>query len=273
MADELDYFYDLTGEIRRCGSLVPTGGPPEAVKVFEQAIPVWDDADIIRAAKDPNRKLGRRLFGPGWVQNQRTKGSCNGYALAGSLSKARFLRGITDGLLLSGSYPYSKMNGGVDGGSELRHGLQVIEKYGCPPEAMCPWDRIFPGQQPRNIDEVAAKHKGIDCYAVETRQGFRTALAMGFQVIVAVSAGRGFQTLDRNGVAGVDRGSGNHAVHCDDLVILPNGDEVYDHQNSWGLGYGTQGRSYLRWDSFAATFGVHTFYAVPSTTEEGWQGN
>lgn len=260
-------FYDSNGQPRRCGSLLPPKGFVSSFKTFETEFPVWDNGDIRKALTDPNRVLGRRLFGPAWIQNQQSAGSCNGHALAGALARARWLRGIEDGLKLSGAYPYSKMNGGRDGGSMLEDGLKVIEKWGCPPESLVPWDQIYPNLQPRNADVEAAKHKGLQCYAVQTKQGFRTAVAMGFPVIVAVSAGRGYQTLDRNGVSGVDRGTGNHAVHVDDAVILPDGTEVYDQPGSWGTGYGDRGRSYLLWDSFAETFGNHTFYAVPSTVE------
>lgn len=269
MSDELDFFYDSTGQIRRCGSLLPPKGMVSAFQTFEAEHPVWNDGDIRRALTDPNRKLGRKLFGPGWTVNQGPFGQCNGEAGAGVLSRARWLRGITDGLILSGSYIYSKINGGRDQGSNLEDGMRVLAEYGAPPKTLVTYDMIYPNRQPKIADAEAAKHKGLQCYAVQTKQGFRTAVAAGYPVVVAVSAGRGFQTLNNRGIAGVDNGSGNHAVLVDDAVILDDGTEVYDHQNSWGLGYGQQGRSYLTWEHFAQTFGNHVFYAIPSTTEAG----
>jgi C1A family cysteine protease len=98
-------------------------------------------------------------------------------------------------------------------------------------------------------------------------QGFRTGIAAGFTGIIAVQAGRNFQRLNQSGVAGVDSGGGNHAIHCDDLVFL-NGTELFDAVNSWGANYGINGRAYLHQDSFTQTFGRHTFYLIGSTEEK-----
>jgi len=97
-------------------------------------------------------------------------------------------------------------------------------------------------------------------------QGLRTGLAKGFIAIVAVHAGGNFQRLNSQGIAGVDRGSGNHAVHVDDLCVV-GGTEVFDMANSWGTQYGTQGRAYLTKDTFAQTFGNYMFYLIGSTEE------
>lgn len=158
------------------------------------------------------------------------------------------------------------MNGGRDNGSMLADGLKVIQQYGSCPEALVPWDMIYPKQQPSNAREEAAKHKGLICYAAGTLQGLRTGLAKGFIAIVAVHAGGNFQRLNKNGIAGVDGGGGNHAVHVDDLCVV-GGTEVYDMNNSWGTSYGTSGRAYLTKDTFAQTFGNHTFYLIGSTEE------
>lgn len=258
---------DINWNVRSLGTLAPPEGFVSAFKVFEKEQPIYDDADIRRMILDPHRASRRnKLFGPSWIQNQFSKGSCNGYASAGSLAKARRLRGIRDNLLLSGSWLYSLMNGGRDNGSMLEDGLQFVQSHGICPASLVPWDMIYQHQMPANAKTEAAKHKGLVCFAVKTKQGFRSALAAGFPVIVAVQAGGNFQRLDAKGIAGVDSGRGNHAIHCDDICII-NGSEVYDTCNSWGLGYGDQGRAYSRWESFEQTFGTHTFYAIGSTEE------
>lgn len=263
---DIDIIRDESGEERRLGSLLVPDGFVSAFNTFEAEHPVWDDVDIRRAATDPDRRVARRVFGDRWVVNQKSHGSCNGYAGAIALSKARRLSGIKDDLLLSGAYLYSKINGGRDSGSILEEGMRAIQRYGVAPHDLVTWDMIYPNQQPRNADAEAAKHKGLTCWACQTKQGFRTAVAAGFTVIVAVHAGSNFQRLNSAGIAGVDNGQGNHAVHVDDIAYV-NGTEVYDMQNSWGLGYGQSGRSYLTWDSFAQTFGKHVFYAVGSVQE------
>jgi hypothetical protein len=153
-----------------------------------------------------------------------------------------------------------------DQGSALQAGLKVVETHGAPPESMVPWNMIYPNQQPREAKAEALKHRGLVCYAAKTLQGLRTGLAKGFVAIVAVHAGGAYQQLNSKGIAGVSAGRGNHATHVDDLVMI-GGTEVYDQVNSWGLGYGQSGRSYLTKDHFAQTFGTHTFWLLASTEE------
>jgi hypothetical protein len=158
------------------------------------------------------------------------------------------------------------MNGGRDNGSALSDGLQVIQKYGSCPETLVPWDMIYQRQQPANAAAEAAKHKGLICYAAGTIQGLRTGLAKGFVAIVAVHAGGNFQRINAQGIAGVDSGGGNHAVHVDDLCIV-GGREVFDMVNSWGTNYGTAGRAYLTDDSLKQPWNNHTAYLIGSTEE------
>lgn len=268
---DLPWFRDSNGQIRRCGSLTLPDGFVSAYRTFEEEHPVYEDDQIDELISDPKRVAGRRMFGPEWVMDQKSHGSCNGYAAAAALSKARWIRGVRDKLLLSGAYVYSKINGGQDRGSILEDGMEAIQKYGSCPLSLVGWDKIYPNQQPRNADAEAAKHKGLACWAIQTKQGFRTALAMRMPVIVAVHAGNNFQRLS-GGIAGVNNGIGNHAVHCDN-ILKSNGLEVYDHQGSWSTSYGQMGRSYLTWEHFVQTFrgeghrGMHLFYAIGSTEE------
>ena len=264
---DIEEIRDMFGETRRLGSLAPPKGFVSSFRTWEAEMPLYDDNDIKRMITDPNRTLGRNLFGPEWIQNQFSHGSCNGFAGSGALSKARYRRGFHDKLLLSGAFLYSLINGGRDQGSALEDGLTAIQKYGVCPESLVNWKGIYPKLQPPNARAEAAKHKGLVAWACQTKQGFRSAAAAGFPVIVAVHAGSRYQRIDSRGIAGVDNGSGNHAVHIDDMRII-NGTEVYDKAGSWGLSYGQQGRAYMHWDSFAQTFGNHTFYAIGSTEEK-----
>ena len=268
MSDEIEIeeILDADGFPRRLGSLPVPDGFVSAFRTYESEHPVLDDSDIKKLIQSPVRVPRRAIFGDRWIMDQRNHGSCNGFAGAGGLSKARYLRGIQDGLLLSGAFLYSLINGGRDQGSALEDGLTAVRKYGIAPADLVPWDQIYPREQPANARAEALKHKGLSCWAVQTKQGFRSALALGFPVIVAVHAGSNFSRINQSGIAGVDNGIGNHAVHCDDITIV-GGKEVYDHAGSWGLRYGQKGRAYLTWDSFAQTFGKHQFYAIGSTLE------
>jgi hypothetical protein len=264
---EIITIVDKFGNERRCGSLLPPKNFVSSFRTYEAEKPLYSDAEIRRIITDPNRIKARQFFGASWIMNQRNHGSCNGFAGAGALSKARRRRGINDNLLLSGAWLYSLINGNQDNGSALEDGLKAVEEHGIAPASLVTWDMIYQRQMPANAKAEAAKHKGLVCYAVKTKQGFRSALAADFPVIVAVMAGNRFQQLDSKGIAGVDRGSGNHAIHCDDICLV-GGEEVYDTCNSWGSEYGQQGRGYSRWASFEQTFENHTFYAIGSTFED-----
>jgi hypothetical protein len=173
-----------------------------------------------------------------------------------------------DGKLFSGAFAYGLMNGGRDNGSQLQDGLKNLLSVGIAEEDFAAWDDIYPHLWKPGARENAALHKGLVCYAAETIEGLKTGLCKGFTAIVAVHAGNNFQRLDSRGIAGVDVGAGNHAVHVDDLCIV-GGKEVFDMQNSWGIDYGDDGRAYLTEASFSQTFRNHTFWLIGSTAEGG----
>ena len=262
----IDTIVDIYGNERRLGSLRVPENFVSAFPTFEAVFEVWDDKQIRRVISDPNRMPRRRLFGDKWMMDQKSHGSCNGFASAGVYSKCRKLRGINDDLLFSGAFAYSLMNGGQDNGSALEDGIKKLLSDGLCLATTVTWDMIYPQQQPSHAKAEAAEHKGFIAYPCETIQGLRTGLAKGFPAVVAVHAGKRFQTLNSSGVAGVTDGGGNHAVHVDDLCLV-GGKEVYDMANSWNLSYGTRGRAYLTESHFAQTFKRHKFYLCASTQE------
>ena len=173
---------------------------------------------------------------------------------------------------LSGAYLYSLINGGSDNGSMLDAGMAAIQSRGIATEETVPWDRIYPSLYDRaKADAEASKNKGFECYAVRSRQALFSALAVGFDCVVAVHADNGFMALDSDGVAGGGNGPGNHAVLCDGLYwSARRGRPVGDGVNSWGLSYGDRGRMGLDWNAhFAPTTQYHVFYAIRSTTDGG----
>lgn len=241
-----------------------------AFPLYEDAGPMLTDAQIADAAKSGAMR-GKGRFGDDWVGNQRDKGSCNGWAGAKSLQRARVRRGLPR-VNLSGAYLYSLINGGSDNGSMLDAGMAAIQSRGIATEETVPWDRIYPSLYDRaKADAEASKNKGFECYAVRSRQALFSALAVGFDCVVAVHADNGFMALDSDGVAGGGNGPGNHAVLCDGLYwSARRGRPVGDGVNSWGLSYGDRGRMGLDWNAhFAPTTQYHVFYAIRSTTDGG----
>lgn len=234
---------------------------------YSTAGPVLSMDDVVSAAKSGMHK-GKDRFDRTWVKNQRSHGSCNGFAGASALSKARVRRlGAKYRVDLSGAYAYSLMNGGSDNGSTLDDGMAVVSDNGVCPETMAGWDAIYPNRYNKaKCDAAAAKYKGFECYAVRTEIELFSALVAGFDCVVAVHADNGFMRLDNRGVAQGGNGPGNHAVHADG--VWWDGELIADGQNSWDVTYGNAGRMGLTWSQhFSHTTRYHPFYAIRSTLD------
>ncbi len=264
---DIDEIIDDQGIVRRCGTIAPPAEMVCSFPVFEETNVVWDMADIIKAAKNPDRKPSELIFGDEWMQNQFSHGSCAGYAGAGGFGKTRFKRGIQDKRRFSGAFLYSLVNGGRDNGSIPEHVLQKMIQVGVCYESTVPWDQIYPRQQPANAKIEAAKFKGLDGYVATSIEGLYTGIARGFIGFIVVHAGRRFQQLNQNGVAGVDDGGGNHAIHADGLSVIGN-DLFMDGVNSWGLQYGRRGRAKLHRSSIEQPWRNHRMYLLGSTIEK-----
>lgn len=272
MAD-IEEIKDQSGELRRLGSLVLPMGFVSALPPFEgspETPPLWTDAEILRALKDPNRPRKRDLFpAEKFITNQRSHGSCNGFAAAGAYTRARYMMGYKSSWRASGAWIYSLINGGRDQGSMLDDGMRVGRDVGFCSDSIVSWDQIYPNQQDVAAAKLdAAKHKSLKAYRATTLQGWRTGLATGLYLgVAAVMAGNNYMRF-RNGIAGVDHGPGNHAVCVTDLT-LRNGTELFDQDGSWGVGgWGDNGRGYLVADHFRETFKNHAFYLIPAVQEK-----
>lgn len=269
--DEAPIINDDQGFQRKLGCLPNVPGFTSTFKTYESSGPMFSMNDLVKLAQYNDTK-GRSKFDPSWIMDQKSHGSCNGFAAAGALSRSRVRRGL-EKVLLSGAYAYSLMNGGRDQGSTLEDGMRVVQERGIATLQTVPWDAIYPSRYNRAIaDAEAARFKAFECYQVNTELELFSAVAAGFDVVVAVHVGGSFQRLNSDGIAGVDRGAGNHSVGGDGYAEI-KGRLVLDMFNSWNTSFGDQGRCYLTWDGhLAQTVQYHRFYAYRSTTDDP-QGN
>jgi hypothetical protein len=242
-----------------------------AASAYEaSAHPILSSSEIKTLLASPNRTPANIIFSSKhWVKegDQGHAGSCNGWAGAMALSKTRYKRGITDGLVLSGSYVYSRINNNQDHGSALDRGMAELMAYGAPPASICPKETIWRKDTVR-FDAEAAKHRGLSCYAAQTKEGFISGIALGFIGIVAVQVTNSFMAYRGGGLLQPASGIGNHAIHCDSVSYDSRGNLVFDVVNNWGLSWGDFGRGYCTWDMFAQPFATHTFYLVASTEDQ-----
>lgn len=260
----------LDGSIKGTGLQLPERGKVTTFTAIEAAEAVGDikfltKAQIQKIAKSGEMD-GRKKFDKSWVKDQKTHGSCNGFAGAAVLTKARVLNGQPR-VDLSGAYLYSLINGGMDRGSQLEDGMNKMAG-GIATAETVPWNAIYPSQYDREkAREEASRFRGVLVYAIESEEGYWNALALGYMVVTAVHAGSRFMQVDRaSGVAGVDYGPGNHAVHCDGLTWV--GELAGTGENSWNVTYGVNGRMNLLSAHYQQPSKYHLSYAVLDVSED-----
>lgn len=166
--------------------------------------------------------------------------NCVGFATAAAAMKVRFGMGQTF-QRLSGSFVYSFINGGRDQGASIGEALDVARNGICL-ESEADWDAIYPSRIPSSARETAKRFQAEEIYRVDTWSECCSALQMGFAVVYAVMVGGSFDRLDSDGVIGLDRGPGNHAVHAFGMTKSAGGVWLAEGFNSWGPTWGDQGR-------------------------------
>lgn len=264
----IEEIVDDSGNVRRLGSLIPESLNLCGAPTFAEKYPEWSDQQIREAITDPNRKPSRLIFGDKWIHNQGSFGSCCGWATAGTYARARYFRGIKDQRQFSGSFVYAAISGGSDNGAPLAFGMKTAWERGFAPVEMVKTSDIYLRLISKEATAEAEKHKALKrtSYHISTLRELRTALAMRLPCVVAIQAGRNFQRLNSQGIAGCDSGRGNHAVCLQDICIV-GGKEVFDMVNSWSLQYGDKGRAYLTEEHFQQTIGIHDYFALGDVEE------
>lgn len=257
------------------GGLVGTGCIIPAAKTtvfysYASMGPMFTRDELIALGKQPQLSRGVNKFDVSYIKNQRNHGSCNGFAGAAALTKARVRRGL-ERVDLSGAYLYSLINGGMDQGSMLEDGMNALQKHGCASEMTVGWDQIYPRQYDKaKANEEASRNKAFECYALTTEIELLSALAAGFDTVVAVHVTNSFMNVGSDGVAGGSSGPGNHAVSADGFWYDESRNRfITDGVNSWGTTYGREGRMGLVWDiHFRSTTRNHLFYAIRSSLDD-----
>lgn len=251
---ELPYIIDNTGEKRVLGLLPRDLMKRAAFPPFDASQPVIPRSDW----KDLNR---RTTFT--WILDQRSHGSCVGFASAGALARARVAMGQPYAQL-SGAMVYSEINGGRDQGAIISDAIASLAKGTCL-ESEANWDAIYPNRIPVAAYETRKRFRATAMYRIDTWDQFISSILLNFIPVFAVMAGNNFMRLSLDGVAGFDSGPGNHAVHADGIKLL-NGAWVVDMVNSWNVTYGQMGRAYItqrHWESVQ-----QDCYAVQAASED-----
>lgn len=213
------------------------------------------------------KQRSRSIFTVDWIKDQKSHGSCNGFAAAEALERARHKRGLPR-VVLSGASVYSLINGGRDDGSGLEEGMEALMNVGVLTEAECGWNDIY--KDSRGQSPTRARFKALECYQVETEAELATGLVNEFTAVVAVNVTNAFYRLNSYGVAGGSGGVGNHSVCVDDVLYDEAlGGFKFDMPNSWNITFGEQGRAYLTWrDNLSSCTRYHRFYLIRGAVDD-----
>lgn len=230
-------YVEFDGHPRYLGS-IPSGGKMKAMLPrYGASNPVLPRSEWFEAS--------RRDVCP-WIFNQASHNSCVGNGWAGALMRARALAGAKP-VVLSPGWWYSLINGNRDQGAMISDGIETGMEDGTCLFETVGQDPIYQSRMPAGAKAEAKRFRIKSAYHCDSWDEVISALLQPkpFIPVYGYQVGRNFDNFDRYGVAGHDRGRGNHCNHADGVKKLPDGRWVIDDVNSWGNRFGDNGRCYL----------------------------
>lgn len=234
--DNIDSYIDDKGQERRLGKLAPDAEKTRRFRTFRSVYPL-----VPRSQWKPIDR--RTTLGARFIPNQRSHGSCVGFSAISAMMRTRALRGFTFAML-SGAYVYSWINGGRDQGAMITDALDILKTKGTCLESTVGWDEIYRSQTSKG-DAEAQRFKMREGIVIETFDEAVSALILGNIPQFAIQVGGNFEAFDTDGIAGFSNGAGNHSVIADGLKLSKSGLWILDMPNSWGTGFGQEGRCFL----------------------------
>lgn len=234
-------YIDVGGHRRYLASKPDTTGKMKALPKFADHFQVLDKKDWFEVDR-------REMFAVLGTYDQNGHGSCVGNGWAMGLSKARMLAGMST-VLLSPAWWYSLINGNSDNGAIISDGIEAGMNIGTCKFSTVGQDPIYQSRMPSGARAEAARFKVGKAYQVTSYADIITALLMPKPMIpvYGYQVGNNYERFDQYGVAGHDRGPGNHANHADGVKLLADGRYVLDDHNSWNASWGPfgNGRVYI----------------------------
>ncbi len=269
--DEGIWKIEVDGVLRKLGTIAPIDRGLTLASGYQQLKSVAEKLTHNMARKLIDDGLGDRtkLFGDEFVHDQKSVGSCNGWAGATSDEKSRVLNGQPH-VRLSGTSLYSRINFGQDQGSLLKDGMREIQN-GVSTEAACPWDKWHASMVSAAAKAEYVRFRAHEPLVIDDELDLLTAiLTLKSCPVVAVHVTNAFMNLDDSGLSGGGNGPGNHAVHVDSVRWnVAKARYEYRNANSWGLQWGLRGFSWLTWaQHFAPTRKFHEFYTITAASED-----
>jgi C1A family cysteine protease len=139
-----------------------------------------------------------------------------------------------------------------DNGAQIRDVVKVLAKYGCPPEALWPYDVTKWSQRPPTSTDIeAAKHKLTYYYRCSTLGAIRLSISQGYPVVGGFEVPENMMSTfcQKTGIVKLPAPEegyvGGHAV-----LFMGYNDErqMLEFQNSWSTGWGDGGYGWLPYE-------------------------
>lgn len=181
------------------------------------------------------------------IKDQDGRGACNPHAAAHAVEGNRYFAGMQY-VPLSPWMMYADLCRGNDQGSMISDALTQTLNVGLPPEALDTYLNIVPGRVPAAARAAAKRFRGEVGFMLTTWQQMLTAAALGRMFNFSIRVDSNFDQFDAEGVCGVARGVGNHAV-CGGRGIRKLTKGSYAGQwaivwdNSWTTRWGIDGHA------------------------------
>lgn len=197
------------------------------------------------------------------IENQASMGSCQGHALSTCTEGCYFIATAGQQIELSRLFAYlgSQKLDGISGdrGSTLHGGAKLVTEFGLCLEADFPY--------PSPVRYPAGGHRSIPAAAWEKAQAFRIKttkfiteepevhqwLGSGAGLVeIGIAWGSAMEPDSQGVIDSFRAGGGGHAVSltgylpCEEIGCDTPEGYVYILDNSWGRGWGVNGRAYVK---------------------------
>jgi len=191
-------------------------------------------------------------FVPEILDQDRTN-ACNAFASIQTLHVLRAQAGLPYVKLSPGNL-YGRINGGVDGGSNLSDAIQTLEKEGVCTAATVPELQWRPSRWPTGWRDEAKKFRILEAWDCPSFDHITSAILLGFPVNLGVLVGSNFTVGEDGWIADYRRGGGGHAMCGVGLLRHPSrGVWGVKVANSWGTRWGRSGFGILPESYFRST--------------------
>lgn len=228
----MDDYRDENGVIR----LLARNEPDSSAKMMRSGMTSFADQFEVLDRSKWVQVDRRDVLGKEFINDQGRVGGCAGASTTQAMMRDRALRGKPFEKL-SWAMTYDLVNRGRDRGAVITDIIPKLQIVGTCTESIYPTAK-FNTNFPPDVLATASRFRLGKALTLSTFDEMATAIQLGFIVPFPFCVGNGFENFDRNGICGFTPGPGNHAVHADSLILLPNGQWVLRLCNSWGVNWG-----------------------------------